>query len=223
MRRFLLAGSAAAAVVVLGMTATPTPAQAGVCPATGNDTTCGAIININSLGPGGITVTFTGQGPYDGSDDTLIGIVNHTNSAISTIHITGPGGTGSGSGITGFDGDGVASAAFLNIASSPSTSGYGGRDSATGNFDLTGAFVTYSNIVHGGIGGTDSLDVGLGIGGVGSCIQGGGSAFFSLETHITSASGATAGGVVACPEPTSLAILGVAFGGFTLMRRRRKA
>jgi hypothetical protein len=43
------------------------------CPAFGSDTACGAIITVT---PTGATVMQTGMGPYDGSDDTLIGVAN---------------------------------------------------------------------------------------------------------------------------------------------------
>lgn len=45
------------------------------CPAFGADTTCGWAITITDKGA---TVTQTGQGPYDGSDDTLVGVINNS-------------------------------------------------------------------------------------------------------------------------------------------------
>jgi hypothetical protein len=48
-------------------------AQTSLCPAFGSDTACGAIITVT---PTGATVMQTGMGPYDGSDDTLIGVAN---------------------------------------------------------------------------------------------------------------------------------------------------
>ncbi len=69
------------------------------CPAFGNDTTCGTIITITPTN--GVTITQTGQGPYDGNDDTLVGIVNNSNVPISSIVLT------SSQDIFGFDGDGV--------------------------------------------------------------------------------------------------------------------
>jgi len=41
-------------------------------------------------------------GPYDGADDTLIGIVNNSSAAITAVTVSGP-----NSGLAGFDGDGI--------------------------------------------------------------------------------------------------------------------
>ncbi len=58
---------------LLGGTILPGAASAE-CPGFGADTSCGSIITITQTGA---TVTQTGMGPYDGSDDTLIGVVNN--------------------------------------------------------------------------------------------------------------------------------------------------
>ena len=236
MRQLLLAGTAVAGAALFGMTGT-TPAAAAVCPSAGADTLgCQFIITINP----GLTVTISNgpafaQGPYDRSDDTLIGVVNNSGVSISSIDITGPGGggVGSGTGIIGFDGDGVGSAAFLNIPGDTNAAPhytYSGTDSATADFDLTGPLNSFLNLVPGGVGGTDTVMLSFaagGIGGAGQCIQGGGSAFFSLERAITSASGISVGQAVNCnvPEPGTLSILGVAFTSLALLllQRRRKA
>ena len=38
------------------------------CPAVGHDSTCGTLITVTDSGA---SVSFTGQGPYDGVDDTF--------------------------------------------------------------------------------------------------------------------------------------------------------
>lgn len=79
---------------------TPTPPFTQ-CPAVGAAPSCDILLVVNS----DQTITVTGNssiGPYDGSDDTLVGIVNNSNSAISSITVSGP-----GSGLAGFDGDGI--------------------------------------------------------------------------------------------------------------------
>jgi hypothetical protein len=68
------------------------------CPAVGADTTCGTIITITDAGA---TVSFTGQGPFDGNDDTLVGIVNNSSRPVSTLRLSGP------LAIFAFDGDGM--------------------------------------------------------------------------------------------------------------------
>jgi len=79
---------------------TPTPPFTE-CPAVGAAPSCDILLVVNS----DQTITVTGNssiGPYDGSDDTLVGIVNNSSSAISAITVSGP-----GSGLAGFDGDGI--------------------------------------------------------------------------------------------------------------------
>jgi hypothetical protein len=237
MRQLLLAGTAVASATLFGMVSA-TPAAAAPCPAAGVDTLgCQFIITVNP----GLTVTITNgpafaQGPYDGSDDTLIGVINNSGQSISSINISGPGGNGPGSGlgILGFDNDGVGSAGFLNIPGDTSAAPhytYSGTISATGNPNLAGPLNSFTNLVTGGVNGTDTVTLSFGTGGVGGsgqCVQGGGTSFFSLERAITSASGITAGtpgtNCSTVPEPATLSILGVAFATLgVVIRRRRKA
>jgi hypothetical protein len=49
-------------------------AASAQCPALGNDAGCDAVIKVRQTGA---TEEQTGTGPYDGSDDTLIGLVNN--------------------------------------------------------------------------------------------------------------------------------------------------
>src|SRR5205809_956961 len=59
------------------------------------------------------------QGPYDGIEDTLIGVVNNSPNALTSLHITG-------TFIFGFDGDGEA--AYTGVAYGPT--GYEGPDTS---------------------------------------------------------------------------------------------
>src|SRR5205814_574266 len=87
-------------------TTTITRAVGGsICPAVGADTDCGIVIELTN---GRANLTFTGQGPYDTADDTLVGIVNNDVVAIQSIKLrsTRP--------IFGFDGDGICGTNPLN-------------------------------------------------------------------------------------------------------------
>lgn len=95
---------------------------------------CGAIITIQNAGS---SVTFTGVGPYDGIDDTMIGVVNHSSHPISVIGLT------SSTDIFGFDGDGIH-----NVLGAPGNShdstGYGGPNSYFSNISQDAT----SGVVH---------------------------------------------------------------------------
>jgi hypothetical protein len=85
------------------------------CPAAGNDTGCGILITITNQGA---TVSPTGQGPYDGADDTLIGVINNSTLPVSSLELQ------SGLDIFGFDGDGIDS--FGIAGNGMDGTGYGG-------------------------------------------------------------------------------------------------
>lgn len=80
----------------------------GVCPAVGNDTDCQVGITLNP--DGSITIQDNlNAGPYDGIEDTLVGVVNNSGGTIGSIHLT------SNTDIFGFDNDGeVVYAPFIS-------------------------------------------------------------------------------------------------------------
>jgi hypothetical protein len=70
------------------------------CPTVGADTSCQILIVVTDQ-----AVTVYGDsamGPYDGSDDTLVGVENDSLTSVSAITVSGP-----GSGLAGLDGDGL--------------------------------------------------------------------------------------------------------------------
>jgi hypothetical protein len=83
----------------------------------------------------------TAPGPYDGSDDTYFGVINNSNSAISSFHLAS-----ATQNIGGFDNDGIDAASYLNIPNNPSDpSGYGGPNAFYTNntgLSLTVNFIT---------------------------------------------------------------------------------
>jgi len=73
------------------------------CPAIGASPGCEILLVVNPDN----TVTVLKDpsvGPFDGGDDTLVGIVNDSSAAVKAVTVSGP-----GSGLSGFDGDGICS------------------------------------------------------------------------------------------------------------------
>src|SRR5690242_11467632 len=103
-KQYLLAGTMLAGGVAFG--GGVTPAAAAVCPAVGADSDCALIIDITSVSGGVGTFTVSkgpsfGQGPYDGVEDTLLGVTNSSGQTVTSIHLV------SKLDIGGFDGDGL--------------------------------------------------------------------------------------------------------------------
>jgi cysteine-rich repeat protein len=70
------------------------------CPAVGADGSCGVLLVLN---PGGVISVFNdpSQGPFDASEDTLIGIQNNSNATVTSIPLSSP------LPIFAFEGDGL--------------------------------------------------------------------------------------------------------------------
>jgi len=126
------------------------------CPAFGADSGCGTIITITNTGA---TVTQTGQGPYDGFDDTLLGVVNNSNLPITSL------GLASSLGIFAFDGDGIDV--------------YGAPGNGLDNTGYGGPNAYFTNIGGGGTTGTVRF--------ITPIATGGGTAYFSLENALNAA------------------------------------
>jgi len=163
-------------------------------PPFGSDTQPGLIITLNPGGTG--TLTSTGQPPYDNIEDTYIGVVNNSGHSVGSLSLTGA----SGSGIFGFDGDGINT--FGAPGNGTDTTGYGGPD----------AFFT--NFVLGGDTGTVNF-----IGGIGN----GNWDYFSLEGPLTAASFTVSIAPGPVPGAGFAGLFALALGAAALKLRERFA
>ncbi len=85
------------------------------CPAVGADSGCALLIVISN---NGIQIlSDPSQGPYDGSDDTLFGVVNESSSPQSSLQLRSP----DDADIFGFDGDGICTYATGGLSSNDTT------------------------------------------------------------------------------------------------------
>jgi hypothetical protein len=233
------------ATILLAMAGTVVMANASglgfnACPDVGADLAgCELLISVTAVNASGVATAFfvqtnpTNDGPFDSTEDTLIGIQNDSAAgtpALKSIVLTGT------AGLAGFDGDGACAGTGTTNTYSPAPTlaecgevSFGTTDPA----DYESLDVTFSGYTATGT----TIDVsfsGAGLAPVaaagGSC----GSAWFSLEESLTAGSfgGGTAGtscasvGPTTTPEPASLDLLGlgsVMVGLAFLVRRRQTA
>jgi hypothetical protein len=157
------------------------------CPAVGSDSSCGVLFVIEP--DGSVTVlTDPSQGPFDTPpvEDTLIGVLNKSSFAVSSLTLT------STSDAFGFDGDGICAAGTTPQAPgcpfSTTTTGYEGPDNT---FTVADSDHGTVNFTSGGL-------------------QPGGSTYFGLEGNVTP--GSLEFPVAAKPVAVS-AVEGKAFSG----------
>jgi uncharacterized repeat protein (TIGR01451 family) len=110
--------------------------------------TCGAVITVSAVDTNGkataFTVTPTGNGnPYDGTEDTLVGIQNNSGQDLKSITLSSPDTTFGG--LFGFDGDGPCTAnqadCFNGASSGVDPGDYQGPDNTFSNISSTSCTV----------------------------------------------------------------------------------
>lgn len=204
---------AIAALALVGTASKASASSFAQCPGVGlNPTGCQFLI---TYGPGGsisTSASTTDTQPFDGVEDTLIGVQNNSGAPILTLNL-GPALGNNGIPVFGFDADGACSGfnSPQPTCTGGDSTGYGGFVSANstglGSVGALGA-VTFTNIS----GNTQSGTVVFGPGG----IPNGGSAWFSLEDSFTLNNFPITG----TPEPGSFILLGT--GLLAVARRLRK-
>jgi hypothetical protein len=148
----------------------------------------------------------SGEGPYDGIEDTLFGVQNNSSAPLLSINITGPN-------IFGFDGDGIG--AFNGMGLPPGSPGPTGYEGWTSDSSMWGTgtpmAVFFSNIDPTLSMGTVNFTGG---------IPAGGSAYFALEEHLNVVCGPGGCGVGVPDTGSTLFLLGLACGLGLLFQRR---
>jgi hypothetical protein len=200
LKRLLGLMFAAGAVFAAAPAAAVQMGPSGICPVTlghvpmggagpGNATDCNLLITFQANGS---IMTAPGlETTYESIEDALFGVANNTSGTIFSFNLTG-------SGIGGFDGDGINLYVDPPTGTIPNnaldTTGYGGE------------FAYFTNIT------ANALTVNF-IGGIAPGRHG----YFSLEGPASINLTITP----TVPEPSTLAILGLAAAAMGLVRRRR--
>lgn len=188
---FLLLGSMAAfAGTICPISTNPIPfAHNPDAAATG----CNTVITISANLT--VTTTVADSSPYDGSEDTLVGVVNNSTTSITSLIL-------SGSDIFGLDGDGICTYTFVGsgYCTASQTAGTDPQD----YYGPTSTF-TISNANNGTVN-------------FAPAIAAGGSTYFSLEEPPTASLNVIVG---SAPEPGSIILMGFGISGLALALRRR--
>jgi hypothetical protein len=123
------------------------PVRADLCPAVGQATGCGAVITVTSVDGGNnanaFSVTITGALPFDGTEDTLVGVQNNSGGVLKFLTLA----SSSSIPIFGFDGDGVCT--FITCTW-PNPTGYEGPNNSFSVVDVNHGTVNFTNAISNG-------------------------------------------------------------------------
>ena len=160
-------------------------------------TGCNVVITIAANGTASVSIP--DSSPYDGSEDTLVGVKNNSASTIASVNLTG-------SDIFGFDGDGICT--FTFVGSSYCTTA---QQNGTDPQDYQGPTSTFAIPTPPNTGTVNFSP---------AIAANGGTAYFSLEgvptvsltVTVTTGGG---GGTTGTPVPGSLVLLGLGLACLT--------
>jgi hypothetical protein len=174
----------------------------------GINPTCNVLITFNANGS--ITTTNPNAAvSYDGGlDDNLVGIVNNTGSAISSVHLSS-----AVDDIFGFDEDGICTV-YGGGNYSFSSGGTGGSGACSGASQGSSEGYAPAGVTFSGINGADTAGTVNFAGGIGA---NGGTAFFSLEGPVDLNLQVNS----AVPEPSSYLLFGTGLLGLFFFGRRK--
>lgn len=165
-------------------------------------TGCNVVITIASNGS--VSTAITDSTPYENSEDIIVGVKNNSTSTVGSLALTG-------SGIFGFDGDGICVYTFTGSSYCTSS-----QSSGTDPGDYQGPTSTFANYASGNSG-TVVFSPAI--------AANGGSSYFSLEGVPSASLGVTVGGgggTPTTPAPSSLMLLGLGFAGLAAWQLGRR-
>jgi hypothetical protein len=154
-------------------------------------TGCNVVITIAANGS--VSTAITDSTPYEESEDIIVGVKNNSTSTVGSLALTG-------SGIFGFDGDGICIYTFTGSSYCNAS-----QTSGTDPGDYQGPTSTFTNYASGNSGTVVFSP---------TIAANGGTSYFSLEGVPSASLGVTVGGgggTPTTPAPTSLVLLGIGF------------
>jgi hypothetical protein len=168
------------------LNAPATTAPFNECPGVGSDSGCQFLIILNPGGGPASIVSNPNIGPFDGDDDTLVGIFNNSGATVSTVGLSAT------TDIFGFDGDGICGidshthAHYTWVGNG--LNGFGFAGCSYGSTGYEGPWVSYSNYSssNGYKTGNVNFTVPDGNGGFTGLLNGS-TTFFSLESKLSAA------------------------------------
>jgi hypothetical protein len=163
---------------------------------------CNILITIAANGSISTSIPNSAVSYDSGLDDNVVGVVNNSSTAITSIHLSS-----TTFQIFGFDGDGICGG--YNFVTTPGSATCGANQGNANLYNPAG--VSFSNIAGNLMSGNvNFLNGGIAPGGTG---------FFSLEDPVDLNLTVTPG----VPEPSTLIMMGTGLAGFAGMVRRKFA